>query len=426
MTRELQALYRAICDQPDEDTPRLAFADLLDECGNTARAAFIRTQVALARVPEYDPFHITTRQLHPDAVHGWCRTDDLPPIPRGYSWDKFEFRRGFPWKTGMSSLPECLGTGGSVFRSAPVQAFSIDTRRQSDLALLADWPHLSRVRLLEFSLGQFGADALARLADSPHASQLTALVFQYYGISADGLQALAASPLFGRLEVLELHSNMIPPPLLVDALAAARGPGSLARLALVWSGLTGADAAALFALPVLHSLDHLDLSQNRQLGSEGVTALAESGILRGLRVLNLRGTLPGTTGVRALTEANGLSRLRSLDLSANRLGPVAVSSIVESGLARGLRVLNLSRNPIGDKGAVALAGARGLSGLLELDLDDTDLTDAGAFALAESPYLGGLLRLSLASYTRTARPFGEAARRALLERFGRHVRFNRG
>ncbi len=426
MTRELQALYRAICDQPDEDTPRLAFADLLDESGDAARAEFIRTQIALARVPQYDPFHITTRQLHPDAVHGWCRTDDLPPIPHGYSWEKFEFRRGFPWKVGMSSLPECLGTGESVFRSAPVQAFSIDSRRQADLALLADWPHLGRVRLLEFTLGQFGADALARLADSPHATQLRALVFQYHGISADGLQALTASPLFGRLEVLELHSNMIPPPLLVDALAAAQGPGSLSRLALVWSGLTGADAAPLFALPVLRGLDHLDLSENRQLGSEGVAALAESGILRGLRVLNLSGTLPGTTGVRALTEAYGLSGLRSLDLSANRLGPAAVNSIVESGLARGLRVLNLSRNPIGDRGAVALAGARALSGLLELDLDDTDLTDAGAFALAESPYLGGLLRLSLASYTRTARPFGEAAGRALRERFGRHVRFNRG
>ena len=41
----------AICAHPDEDTPRLAFADLLEEDGDSSRAAFIRTQVALARVP---------------------------------------------------------------------------------------------------------------------------------------------------------------------------------------------------------------------------------------------------------------------------------------------------------------------------------------------------------------------------------------
>ena len=30
MTTDRDALYRAICAQPDEDTPRLAFADLIE------------------------------------------------------------------------------------------------------------------------------------------------------------------------------------------------------------------------------------------------------------------------------------------------------------------------------------------------------------------------------------------------------------
>src|SRR5262245_48334748 len=46
------ALYAAICAHPDEDTPRLAFADFLQEQGgkeNTTRADYIRTAIRFAR-----------------------------------------------------------------------------------------------------------------------------------------------------------------------------------------------------------------------------------------------------------------------------------------------------------------------------------------------------------------------------------------
>ena len=41
MTDSRDALYRAISANPDEDTPRLAYADLVEEEGNAAHAAFI-------------------------------------------------------------------------------------------------------------------------------------------------------------------------------------------------------------------------------------------------------------------------------------------------------------------------------------------------------------------------------------------------
>jgi uncharacterized protein (TIGR02996 family) len=44
------AFLRAIVAEPDEDLPRLAFADWLDEHGDAERAAFIRTQVELVRL----------------------------------------------------------------------------------------------------------------------------------------------------------------------------------------------------------------------------------------------------------------------------------------------------------------------------------------------------------------------------------------
>lgn len=420
MTDQHNALYRAICADPDEDTPRLAFADLLEENDDPTRAAFIRTQIALSRVPEYDPLHVRTRQTNPDAFHGHGVAHTLPKVPGGYSWHRFEFRRGFPWKVGVLSLEAFVGSGASVFDLVPIQALEVNAQDRPDVAGLADWPHLARIRRLEFSVARFGPDAAARLGNSPYTTLLTELGFEFDGISAEGLQTLVESSVFPRLESLELRSNVIPPALLVDALAASREPGALSRLSLASNHISRYDAGHLFALPLLHGLQHLDLSNNN-LNVEGIEALAESGTLRGLRVLNLSHTYPGVPGIRALTETSALAGVRSLDLSANRLGPVAVKLVAESSAARGLRVLNLSQNPVGDSGAAALANSRSLAELLELDLGDAELSDAGAMALAESAGLDRLLRLNLVSHSVTARTFGDAAHAALVKRFGKRV-----
>ena len=420
MIHSHDALYRAICALPDEDTPRLAYADLIEEDGDGLRAAFIREQIALAGAPEYDELYVSTKQLNPHVFLGWGLTNTLPQVPGGYAWQKFEFRRGFPWKVGVQSLEAFVGDRGAIFESAPIQALDIFRQNRLDITALADWPHLGRIRKLEFSVGRLGADEAELLGHSPHAAGITELGFESDGINAEGLEALARTPLFPRLTSLELKSNVIPPALLVDALAAVREPGVLGRLSLAYNRITQYDSAHLFALPLLHGLEQLDVSDN-PLRVEGILALAESGILRDLRVLKLANTLPGVPGIRKLTETRGLSGVRSLDLSANRLGPVAVKLLAEAGTTRGLRVLNMANNPVGNDGAAALAQSRTLANLLELDLGDAEVTDVGALALAESPYLGNLLRLNLASSSARTRPLGQAARDALTERFGKHV-----
>jgi len=46
---ERDALLKAVCDHPDDDTPRLVFADWLQEHGEDERAEFIRLQIQLHR-----------------------------------------------------------------------------------------------------------------------------------------------------------------------------------------------------------------------------------------------------------------------------------------------------------------------------------------------------------------------------------------
>lgn len=416
MTSSHDALYRAICAHPDEDTPRLAYADLIEENGDELRARFIRTQIALARTPPYDAEWVKMRQHDPDAATGWTMTAHLPkPLPPGATWHRFEFRRGFPWKVCVRSLSSFVNSD-AIFELAPIQALDIDD--WSPLPL-AGWPQLTRIRKLEVSNGWFGPSGIAQLAESEYAANITELGFESDAITAEGLTTLAASTLFTRISGLELRANNIPTALIVDALAAARDPGALSRLSLPFNKFNRDDAEHLFSLPLLRQLQHLDLSDNHLLKVHGITALAESGIVRGLRILNLSNTKPGVPGVKALTEAAGLGGLRMLDLSCNLLGPVAVKALANCGSLRGLRVLNLTNNFVGDAGAAALAASRSLSGLLELDLRNADVGDAGAIALAESPYFENLLRLDLRN--RDGRTFNKAARAALLARFGDRV-----
>src|SRR5437868_14865571 len=49
-----EAFIQAIIADPDDDAPRLIYADWLDEQGESERAEFIRVQIALARMDEDD------------------------------------------------------------------------------------------------------------------------------------------------------------------------------------------------------------------------------------------------------------------------------------------------------------------------------------------------------------------------------------
>ena len=56
MTSDGDALLRAICEAPWEDTPRLVFADWLEENGQPERAEFIRLQIELKALPHDERF----------------------------------------------------------------------------------------------------------------------------------------------------------------------------------------------------------------------------------------------------------------------------------------------------------------------------------------------------------------------------------
>jgi uncharacterized protein (TIGR02996 family) len=86
------AFLRGIIERPDDDTPRLVYADYLEEHVQPDRAAFVRVQCALARLPESDPrrpeLEARERALLREHEEEWVR-----PL-RGLA-DEWTFRRGF-------------------------------------------------------------------------------------------------------------------------------------------------------------------------------------------------------------------------------------------------------------------------------------------------------------------------------------------
>src|SRR5215213_6729162 len=84
------ALLQAILAAPDDDAPRLVFADWLDEHGEPDRAEFIRVQVELARLPFYEPRHADLNRRAEILLAPWRRKWRLPHLAAHQA-----FRRGF-------------------------------------------------------------------------------------------------------------------------------------------------------------------------------------------------------------------------------------------------------------------------------------------------------------------------------------------
>lgn len=163
---DLDALHAAILEQPDEDTPRLAYADLLDErggVGDRERAAFIRAQIATARhgyenmVCERRQVKLShTRDVGPLFVLR-CRCRPCSLSRREYEASK---RHVLLWER------EAMRPWWEAFRSA-VAAVAIDPLNRYDpLGEMPPFPwfrrgFVSRVRLSSEQLRHHGAAIFA-------------------------------------------------------------------------------------------------------------------------------------------------------------------------------------------------------------------------------------------------------------------------
>ena len=113
---EREALTRAICEAPDEDTPRLVFADWLDEHGEPDRAEFIRVQVRFAdllRRGDPDTQGLARRARELWSGHGKEWLSQLPRV-QGLTWHD-AFFRGFTERAVAATDSVLVRNADAVF-----------------------------------------------------------------------------------------------------------------------------------------------------------------------------------------------------------------------------------------------------------------------------------------------------------------------
>lgn len=211
MTDEATRL-KAVLDAPQDDAPRLAYAQWLDSQGDAislARGELIRAQIDLVHM---DPAVVSSGL----AFGTQQRIQDL--IDRhGSTWgqavagwvEMFQFERGFVGWIQLSAR-SFLDHGDRILALAPVQHLDLTGVRDVDEAL-ADSPLLAGIRSLSMNTCGLHDLHVQLLAASPHVTNLRWLSLADNHLTLAAAEALAASVHLGNLRFVELHSNVVDP-----------------------------------------------------------------------------------------------------------------------------------------------------------------------------------------------------------------------
>jgi uncharacterized protein (TIGR02996 family) len=217
MFAEAAAFLDAIFEQPADDTPRLVYADWLEEHGQANYAQFIRLQCAVAREKLWSP---EANRLWEEIGRVWAGMSEAFWLGEGdwnpYSgrWnagnlDAVHFHRGFlrhdsgapfdlfvrrwslwwPW----FPAPVCLLT--------PVEGWAEQ---------VSECPLLRRVRHLRFGVRRWtGSDDLAHLIAAPCLHQLRVLDAEWVTLSQAELETLLRPDTLPRLQELRLDFRAV-------------------------------------------------------------------------------------------------------------------------------------------------------------------------------------------------------------------------
>jgi uncharacterized protein (TIGR02996 family) len=333
MSGEREAFLAAIATAPDDDTPRLVFADWLDEQGtedDRARAALIRAQCQAELLPtgskERKKLEAEARAILKKHSRKW--TQELRAAKFGTG---LKFRRGFLDEISMSPT-RFVQDGAKLFALAPTLRTAKFPYAQSEVTPLTKSPYLARLASVDLTLmctcGMCPIDVeLRNLFKSEYAANLRCLNISRDRIDEGMARALAKSPVLTKLRTLDLSDN----PLGIEGLRALLKSPHIARLTALTLARTGLQnaGAELLAATEFKALTQLDLTANN-IRADGAKALVAAPFFNQLTVLNLSHNRIAEAGARALVAAAPDSKLEELDLCGTRLGPRAAQLLKDA------------------------------------------------------------------------------------------------
>jgi len=292
---ELLALLDAVKDNPDDDTPRLALADWLDEQGDpldAERAKFIREDIA-ARHPDpnarrsaeelrvarlnyfsaspQERMSIEARQ----AETGERATRWLGRIA-ATAYD-VNFYRGLPTLTVppkwflRPEVTPLISTEAFAFVQF-VHVAEVTGPSVEQMVAVPEFRHVPGVRF--DPLGPLGTNHAAKFFASPNLTGLRRVDFYRVNPGASGVQALANNPALARLRELSLVRNKLVDKAVIT-LAESVCLANLRSLDLRENAIGDKSAEALAASSAYPNLRELDLRDNPRLTGRGKQLLRD-------------------------------------------------------------------------------------------------------------------------------------------------------
>lgn len=203
---EEEAFLRAICENPDEDTPRLVFADWLDERGGeieTKWASLLREQ--LRPGSERLVVHLAYDEHWMDT---WGERFEFPAT---LSFDKWA--RGLPVCLGAPAT-DLLAEWDRVFHLVPVTELHIwqaADDKVEDLVASCDLRNLRellvRSKFFPENESILTDRAMIALAECPALRELSRLIVQGIGLTDLGVDAALRSPYLMNLREFHVSGN---------------------------------------------------------------------------------------------------------------------------------------------------------------------------------------------------------------------------
>lgn len=412
-----------ILANPTDDTPRLVFADWLEDHGQEVRGEFIRAQCDLQQLPLTRENAIQREELARRAFElrgawgrGWAgRAFRQLAKPFNIKW---QFQRGFVDKIQVP-LPYFRECSTEIFQLQPVHDLTLTGR--GNLSSLLQCPELKKVRALGIVSGNYNIPQLPvppgelqQLFSVNVLPHLAALHLDFYG----GIQSVTdhaareISPFQG-LKKLSLNgirwtiSASSPPPLPLLRLLGRLRPGQLCSFSQRYGSLL----ATLHCLNQASQTEQLqELSCNNQTWTVNPDRRFQGLRLPNLHSLSLHSTyFPQLANLEWLLFREDLQKLTYLDLGFIQCPSFTIKDLLPARLPE-LSEIILRGSVNGNEGAADLAQAVWLTGVTGLDIGQSNIGTEGLNAILESPYLQSLYRFNL-----QGNPIGSEGIRLLAE-----------
>jgi uncharacterized protein (TIGR02996 family) len=418
------ALLRAIRELPGEDTPRLIYADFLEEEGYSPHAEFIRAQVERAQLPEHDPrrapLEDREHELLGEHECGWLGVEP-GDVDELHEW---EFDRGFVNEVAASPV-FMNGPGGELCAAHPVRRWRVMSGQNNfpeDLKEAGQRGWCSRIESLDLSGWYSGLGELSGFLKRSHFGRLRELDLLGLTPLEPLAEILEDAPFRSRLKVLRCGGGMFDEGGRLEVAEFARALGRdcrLEELSVPFTYLTAGDLRDLLAADCCSELTSLCVRDNEiapdgwdafrrarcrlrelnishtPLGAISLDRLLASASLSELRRLHLNGCGSAMSNLRALAASRFWTQVEELRMQHGTIPEMSLDPLFKAEGSHALRVFDVGGNFLRDEGVAKLCDAPWAGSLAYLDLSQNYLTDEALRALARSGRFRNLRTLHL-------------------------------